>query len=331
MTVPRTAADYPAESVKWLWRNRIPEGFVCMIAGKPGEGKSMLGALISSELSQQGMNVIYSSTENPKKQMTVPRLIAAGAVRDRIDLRRFVLPYDLGRLEETILASQVRLAIFDPIADHLTVSHHSDSIRKVSYPLVEMAERTGCAILLVEHVLRDIGPKMHPLRWVQGSGSGLPSVAQMVFIVGRDPEDEERRLLCPAKTNLLPGDPLSLAFAVDEDDVDDVDTPVGVLRFMSEVKFPTRRLLLVSGDDHDNKPPTKMAAAREWLTNYLKVAPNYRAHAKDLREDAIQHGHTRITMNRAAEDMGIVKSPQGGRYTTWELPQDLIDIIEDDD
>lgn len=327
----KTAADYPPENVRWLWRNRIPEGFVTMIAGKPSGGKSLLSAHLASDVTRRGHNVIYSSTENPKKEMTIPRLIAARAVRERVDIRRFILPHDLGRLEKTIISDNVRLVMFDPISDHLTVSRHSDAIRSVSLPLVDIAERTGCAIVLQEHILRDASPRMSPLRAVPGSGSGLPAAAQMVFIIGRDPEDDEHVLLCPAKANLV--DELrALEFGFDEADVPGVDAPIGVLRYMGETTFNARKLLRGSESEDDHRPPEKMAAACKWLTDYLANAPNYRAKAMDVHEDAMNHGHTRRTLRRAADDMGLVKDPPGGsRNCTWALPQGLIDILGDQD
>jgi hypothetical protein len=74
---------------------------------------------------------------------------------------------------------------------------------------------------------------------------------------------------------------------------------------------------------------TKMAAANKWLTNYLALATNYTALASDIREDAGQYGHTKRTLDRAAMDMKVIKSPPlGGKNTTWTLPKQVIDALD---
>jgi putative DNA primase/helicase len=46
------AADYPAEDVRWLWPGRIPLGKVTLLAGDPGNGKSLLTIDIASRVTR---------------------------------------------------------------------------------------------------------------------------------------------------------------------------------------------------------------------------------------------------------------------------------------
>lgn len=326
----RIASDFPPVPTRYLWEGRIPEGFITVVAGRPGAGKSSFAAYLAAEVTKRGEQVICSAAENPLRQMTVPRLMAAGADLYRVDVGRLALPTDLDQLERTIVEDKVRLVMIDPLSAHLDgrTNRWSDSIRRVTTPLAEIAERTGCAIVLFEHVIKDVSSKTHPLRAIQGSGSGVAAAAQMVFVIGIDPDDDERVVLCPAKTNLR-ADAMPLEFQLDVVDLDDVGD-IGALRLIGETTFDPR-LLLVGGGSAGNEPPTKMAAARDWLTNYLRLAPNHRALARDIRDDAAQHGHTKKTLDRAAADLGVHKDPaSGGRNCTWELPQKLRDAFDED-
>lgn len=326
------AANIEPRPVKWLWRERVPVGFMCLVAGRPGQGKSLLSALIAAEVSTRGGHVLYSAAENPRHEVTVPRLIAAGADLGAVDLRRLTLPDELDQLHGLIVSEAIDLLMLDPIAAHLhRVSRFSDSIREVTNPLGQIAEETGCAIVMTEHVLKNVGSGTHPLQAVAGSGSGIAAAAQVVYIIGRQHDDNERVMLCSAKSN-LDDDPAALEFALDSVE-DRFGKSQGILSYRGTANYPAIRLLTGAGLGQVGRPPTKMAEAHEWLCQYLLAAPDHTMRARDIREDAQQHGHTRKTLDRAASDMGIVKDPPdgGSPQTTWTLPPELVDALSDDD
>src|SRR4029079_8163640 len=95
-----------------------------------------------------------------------PRLMAAGAVMDRVfnirsvrndDLSRrsFNLQADLERLEAEITQRErVRLVIIDPISSYLGTkidSHKNSDVRSVLEPLGDLAARRRVAILCNNH------------------------------------------------------------------------------------------------------------------------------------------------------------------------------------
>jgi AAA domain len=47
------AADVPREPVRWLWRERIPRGMISLVAGRPGEGKSLFTNLVGADVSRR--------------------------------------------------------------------------------------------------------------------------------------------------------------------------------------------------------------------------------------------------------------------------------------
>jgi hypothetical protein len=66
------------------------------------------------------------------------------------------------------------------------------------------------------------------------------------------------------------------------------------------------------------RPPVDIQAAMEWLDGYLTKAE---AFAGEVLDAADRAGHSRKTVQRAASELGVVKTPPGGGPTvTWQLP-----------
>src|SRR6266566_2555516 len=97
---------------------------------------------------------------------------------------------------------QAVLVIIDPLMAVLGNSIDSSrdqSVREVFTPLAQLAERTGCAILMIRHLSR--GTSGHPL--YRGAGSiGIIAAARSGLIVAADPADEHRHILTPTKHKL---------------------------------------------------------------------------------------------------------------------------------
>lgn len=340
MAGPTRAEDVRPESVSWLWRERIPRGMISIIAGRPDQGKGLVSTLIAAEVSQTRLvdvqtgetrfgNVLYSAIEDSHGLMTRPRLEAAGANLDTVHLWRFQIPAQLAELEAIVIDKSIDLVVIDPFAAHLSngVSRHSDNIRNVLNPLSELLEATGAAMVIVEHVLKRVPQTGHPLQAIGGSGSGVVAASRMAFLLGIDPADEDRRVLAAVKHNICEK-PRALAFDIDTETIEEVgDVPM--LVFDSEVDFDAMRLVQTSQPGKVGRPPDKRAAAAEWLTNYLHASGPIMA--GKVIEDAKQYGMTTKTLRRAANDMGIVRTPPGGgRNCTWELPDEILALLDPD-
>lgn len=332
MTI-RSAADIKAREIEWLWRERIPKGMITVIAGKPAQGKGLMMALIASDVSKAGGNVFLSAAEDDPVTMIKPRLQAAGAVEHRIIIPEdpFMFPEQMGEFAEIVHEHDIQLAIIDPFNAHLEgVSRKSDSVRRVLTPWKKLANRTGLAIVVIEHALKRIGEKDDPLSGIGGASSGLPAAARMGFIFGTDPHDDERKVLAGAKWNVR-DEPPAMEFEVDVCDVEigkrDVEIPA--LVGGAEIVFDARRLLATSkdGDGKVGRRPDKRAEAAEWLVDYF-VAANAPVKAQMVVEDAKQYGIASKTLRRAADDMAIIRDPAtGGKNCTWDLPPEVKDAM----
>jgi hypothetical protein len=321
---PRKASGVKAEVVEWRWMNRIPKGMITLVAGKPDQGKGLFAAHVAAEISQAGGNVLYSAAEDSEGMMTRPRLEAAGADLDRVHLWRFQLPRHGVELAQYVLEMEIDLIVMDPVARHLSggISRFSDNIGTVLKPMTDLIEKTGTSVLLIEHALKRVPKSGSPLDSIGGSSSGLPAAARAAFVFGRDPDDEDRRIIAPAKFNL--GEwPKAVAFELDTTELNKVGE-IPYLMMDEELVFDAMRLF-----EHRNQPGKrgapndKRAAAAEWLTTYLAEQGPTAAHT--VMEDAKQWNMSRKTLERAAADMGVEKS--AGRNSKWDLPDEVKEAL----
>ena len=159
-----------SKAVDWLWYPYIPYGKITILQGDPGEGKStmmmQLAALITNgKAMPDGSgdkipgNVIYQAAEDGIEDTIKPRLEAAGADCSRIAFleqsdEEPILLND-ARLAQAIEGIKAKLLVVDPLQAYLGVDskiQRSNSARSVLENLAKVAERTGCAIVLIGHM-----------------------------------------------------------------------------------------------------------------------------------------------------------------------------------
>src|SRR5262245_23286837 len=282
-------------------------------------------------MSKKGV-VILSMTEDTERTMLGPRLTAAGANKKRIiHTAEPLFPEDIGRMRRMIEKYNVKLMLCDPVLEHLSdgVRRSNDSIRKATRPLKRLAEDTGCAIVLIDHVLKNVAKNSHPMAAIGGASSGLPAAARMVYIVGRDPEDKDRIIVCNIKSQLR-DDPYPLEFEMDEADVENVDRPVPMLTFTGEIEEGYDPMLMLAKPGRGGKlgrPPTKREAALEFLIEYLSAAPNHERKATEVIEDAKFYKITKRTLEAAKAEAEIESIKRGNEWY-WRLPPELVETID---
>lgn len=321
---PPTADSVQRKRVEWLWRNRFPKGMLSLVAGRPGQGKSLFAAMLAAEVSKTG-DVIFSNREDPLAQVVRPRLEAAGARLNRVHFYSPTLPDHLSALEKLIKQTKAKLVVIDPAAAHLTPSMFNDQdVRKALSPAAEMAERTECSIVMISHTVKYVSAKAHALTAIGGSGGGMTGAARAIFLFGVDPADTTQRALVPVKFNIGPK-PLAITFELDEieffDDRDRLECVAGRLIVVSDKEQINPLSVLLDPDSTRVTGPgaEKREMAAEWLTHYLSLGTRP---VNDVREDAIQSGVSWGTLRRAAEDLEIEKfkeKTENGRWM-WQLP-----------
>jgi hypothetical protein len=324
-------ADVTPEKVHWLWPGRIPARKVILIDGDPGLGKSTLTLDVVARLSTaspmpdkhrpaEPVGSLLMSAEDGAGDTIRPRLEAAGADLNRVFLfdrvtdydehadMKFVrpveLPEDLPRVQRIVTEHDLGLIVIDPIVAFLgarTDAHRDQDVRRVLYPLAQMAQTTGCAIICIRHLNKT--PGTNPL--YRGGGSiGFIGAARLGLVVAPDPGDTDRRILAVSKSNLAVI-PDSLAFRLCPDDFREV----AAVRWEGPVATTAAELL---GSGARTSP---RAEAEEFLAELLARGPVATAEVEAARE---REDISVATLRRAKKALGVTSiQPEGAPHPGW--------------
>jgi len=323
------------KKIEWFWENRIPSGKFSVIAGDPGIGKSTLIADLVSHVtsgkawpdgaeSGKPGSVILLSDEDDVESTMLPRMIAAGADRERVHVltgiriddqneKHFSLKTDLEKLEVAIRElKNCRLIVIDPLSAYLDkVNTYSNSeVRGLLSPLCQMAERNGVTIIAIEHLNKRTSAK--GINRLYGT-LAFVAAARSVWLVGIDSDDKNRRLLLPMKCNQSKN-PSGLSFTIETSEQMDW---VSVVQWSKEPVFVTAEELL-SGKG--SGMPSAFDQAVEFLEERLakKSMP-----VNDLQKEGESRGISIATLRRAQKKLGIQAKRKGfgkkGSYF-WQFP-----------
>ncbi len=237
--VIRRASDIEPQEIDWLWFGFLAAGKMTLLASDPGCGKSTVTIDIAARLSKGGAwpceyeanqigETIFLTAEDDASDTIIPRLMAAGADLDKVHIleavreldddgkerqRCFNLQRDVERIGQQIeKMNNIKLLVIDPISSYLgrVDSHNNSDVRSVLAPLQAMASKQGLAVLLITHLNKATGGKAA----YRATGSiAFSAAARISLLAGRDPDDEQRRVIVPVKCNLTP-DNIGLAYRV---------------------------------------------------------------------------------------------------------------------
>lgn len=305
----------PIEAVKWLLYPFIPLGKITILQGDPGEGKTTLALQIIAALTtgkpvwegaplMEPVNVIYQTAEDGLADTIKPRLVAAGADCARvmvIDDSDRVLTLDDDRLEQAIEQTGARLVVLDPIQGYIGASvdmHRANEIRPLMYRIAKLAEKYGCAILLIGHMNKNSGEKSS----YRGLGSiDFQAAARSVLVVGRIKDDPTLRVVCPAKSSLAP-EGGAVAFRLD---------PEQGFQWAGPYDISVDELLSGSSRGH------KLREAQSFLKEVLADGPLPQT---EIETAAQQVGIRPKTLRNARYELGVT-STKISKQWVWALPE----------
>ena len=239
------ASDVKIRPLKWLWTGVLAQGKLVIIAGDPGLGKSQVCLFISAIVSTGGEwpvseetcdkgSVLILSAEDGAEDTIVPRLNAVSADLEHIHIihavkldekkeRAFDLTKDVEQLRHTVKRiDNVRLIVVDPISAYMgkTDSHRNPEVRAALTPAVEFAEEIGACLLCVTHLNK--GGTGNALSRITGSIAFI-AAARASFLVSRDNDDPDRRLMLPLKNNLAK-DTHGFGYRIEEHNLSGIET-----------------------------------------------------------------------------------------------------------
>lgn len=218
------------EDIKWVWYPYIPYGKITVVQGDPGEGKTTFVLALIALLTQgkplpeeengtEPINVIYQTAEDGLADTIKPRLLSVGADCERvlvIDENEVELTLSDERLEQAIKKTDAKVIVLDPIQAYLggdVDMHRANEIRPIMKRLALLAERTGCAVILIGHMNKMGGAKSA----YRGLGSiDIRAAVRSVLVVGRVKDEPTLRIVAHDKSNLAP-EGKSIAFELDPD------------------------------------------------------------------------------------------------------------------
>ena len=314
-----TMSDIQAEDVRWLWRPYLPRGKITIIQGDPGEGKTTfvlaLTALLTRGLPMPGggaaappMNVIYQTAEDGLADTVRPQLDALGADCSRvlvIDVGERELTLDDKRLAQAIRQTDAGLAVLDPVQAYLgngVDMHRANEVRPIFKRLGQLAEQTGCAIVLVGHMNKMQGAKSA----YRGLGSiDFRAAARSVLLVGRSRDDDQQRVVVHDKSSLAPEGP-AILFSLDSE--------TG-FRWDGFCDATAGELLSGSGPS-----TTKTEQAERLLLDLLAGGEMA---SDELFSRASMLGISERTLNIARQNLGVIAVRRGDRWYS-HLPEKAV-------
>ena len=325
------ASEITPKKVDWLWRDRVPIGFITLFAGRTGLGKSFVTCDFAARLTQgedlpdgpsglggECQNVLFIS-EDPYEYVLAPRLLELGADMDRVSFLTWeaMTSYTLSDTEFLERAwreaGEPVLIAIDPPTNFLgdADEHKNSEVRAILMHLVLWIASKHAACVLITHVNKAQSKGVDALSRVIGSVAWT-TVVRVVHLFAQDPDDPERRLFCPDKTN-LGRRAETLAYSVRKTDA------LATIDWHGTVDLTSDQAL--SGE---KRKPRRIVASdwlverfreqREWPSNDL-----FRAAAQEgLSRDAVFEGKKVLDLPRARKEI----QPNGDVCWIWWVPPD---------
>lgn len=352
--------------IKWLWQDKIPYGKITLFCGNPDNGKSLASSSMAfyvttgtpfpgSDFSSGAADVLMLVGEDDLDDTAVPRLIAAGADMRRVhfivsakpvneETREIRLDRDMKSIERTLEKNpNIKLLAIDPISNYLgEVSMVAEQeVRSILIPLKRLAEKFGCAVLIVMHL-----NKKSDLDAISRVGGAMAfiGVARCSWLFIRDqqeaPDGEEQAgekksadtfSMLRIKNNLVSANRAGMSYSVVTDRVEvegepDIIAPKiawgGAIEGSADdaLNNRARRGEAPNAEKRGaGRPNEKLQKAMEWLSEKLQDGAPHPV--KILREEAKEAANiTKETLDKAREVLGIEVS-QTKQGWMWQQMQ----------
>ena len=310
-------SDVELTPVDWLWKPYLPFGKLSVLQGNPGEGKTYFamhlaaactnGKLLPNMERIEPFNVIYQTAEDGLGDTVKPRLIEAGADLNRvlvIDDSDVQLTLSDEQIEKAIVENNARLVIIDPIQAYLGADvdmNRANEVRPIFMRLGQVAQRTGCAILLIGHLNKAAG--MQSLQ--RGLGSiDIAAAVRSVMFIGKLKHDPTMRILTHEKSSLAPPG-VSLAFSLGDE---------GGFRWVGEYDITADEML--SGIEPQRE--TKTQQAKDLICTLL--AGGKQVLSEVIDKAALERGIPGRTVRDAKRELGDAlksKIGEGRKKVFW--------------
>jgi archaellum biogenesis ATPase FlaH len=344
-------AEVQEKDVSWLWEPYIAVGKLTVLEGDPESGKTFLALEVAAAVTKGRVlpafgsleqkpvdpaSVLFLTGEDDLADTIAPRFrralgdaarffVIKGVVRsvNGKDTELGITLSDVALLDEAMKTYRPALMIVDPFQAFLGGKvdfHRANEVRPILDGLRKLAEKYGCAIILIRHLSKAAQNKVA----YQGMGSvDITAAARTVLRAGINPiqSDVFQSLGIDGKNGALHPQPDESRYAL-------VSTKCNVAQRGPSIGYNIKEgKLIISGvvdvteaDLQSKGLPIRRPrmTATEFLMQQLQAGPRL---ATELFETAAKHNISETTLERASRSLGIVKRPGGfGQPWYWSLP-----------
>jgi hypothetical protein len=232
------ASDVRSRPVLWAWRLRLAIGYLTVLTGIEGLGKSLLGAWLlaratrgelDGEWEGQPVGVLVIAAEDGIEDLWKPRLDLADADLSRVGfLNLGALPDDwnlrdgIEELRAAIDETGARFVWIDAALDHLPPAANGESttsptfVRRALGPLKRLVRERGIVCLYSMHPPKARGAGFRDLVQQSQAFSAIPRVGLLVdYHPDDDPDDPSRRRVLVRGKGNIGADPGALSFRIE--------------------------------------------------------------------------------------------------------------------
>lgn len=318
----RKASEVESQPVRFLWPSYIVSGKLNIVMGMPGDGKTTVLIDLAARMSRgsalpdqtdntpQG-NTLYVTAEDSLADTLKPRLERQGAALDKvmfIDLvelagdGRYLSLDDLPEIKATALYYDCKLLVIDPVFAFLgdRDAIRNTKIRQVLTAISLMAEETGIAVVGIMHPNKRSGENMAMTR-ISGA-MDFAAAARSILVVGRDPQDHEKRVLASIKLS-VGREPPAQGFVIGDD---------GTLMWTGPTDVNPTDLM----DGESQEVSQAKAEAVDYIRDELANGPKP---SGEIFAEGRAAGITEKTLRRAAKTLGINRN-DGTMYRDGDGP-----------
>lgn len=304
-------------SITWLWEPWLPNGFLTMLAGETGIGKSTLALRIVDSVTSgrewpdgtpnpgQARDALYIDTEGAQA-MHMERILAGGLSADRIlfpgrdgDLS-FSLDKPTARafVRSVCEERELGIVVIDSLRSGMPGDENSSEFGEKLAPWARLAADLQIPILIVHHANKGRGDRTFSLDRLRGS-SAIASLPRSIIAVDKPAGDRSALRVHSVKCN-LPRQPEPFGLEIGTDSCRQAPLP------------------------EPRRPDQAQANAESFLKEVLAdgAIPSKEAQAL-ARDRRISTGT--LTRAREALDVEIIRDPDDGRRTLWKLRDRSVD------
>jgi hypothetical protein len=231
--IGRDLSTVQMRAVDWLWTGWIPKGYITLLAGETGAGKSTVLADVTARVTtgapwpgehqtRQPGRVLWLGSEDSIEEMTKPRLVACGGnLKHVIEIQGVTqqgkrntvsLQDDRDEIRGWLASARdeglpFAMLVIDPVTSYLSGQklrkvdlNDAGQLRTVLEPWLALAQEHNIAIVCVTHFAKDTTRSM--LHRVLGSSAFTQTCRSLVAIVSQENDGPHAKAMVQVKVNL---------------------------------------------------------------------------------------------------------------------------------